>query len=397
VASDLQQALSLFVGTGVPPTLALAGGEPCASAKIPLTFLPSQLNNETEVMSVLHFAVLPSKRTPRWLIPVGERCWSYSGLGIYTPYKPVARILKQLLMLFVGAGGASWLRDTVSVETAVNFPLATLVTEITGEMRPIFALSLGALGQYRKLTVQVMRPDGQILGYIKLPLTEAATARIRSEAAMLGALQKFQVLRPHIPKLLHEGQWGEGYVLFESCGPLEPAPAEFGAIYEDFLHKLSDSQPSEKPGLAVVDEVAQRWCETKDRQNSIFWSLGNDALARARRELAGRKIRCGIVHGDFAPWNARVNNSQLYVFDWESASPQSPVLWDTFHFHTQVSALLSNNRHKRLTLDRRKGERALFVLYLLRSISECLEDATAIDDRGLAFRRKLLSEELSCE
>ncbi|MGO9021239.1 MAG: phosphotransferase [Syntrophobacteraceae bacterium] len=395
MASDLQQALSVFVGTGVSPRLAWADGALCASANAPSTGTPRQLR--TEVGSELHFAVLPSKRTPRWLIPLGERCWSRSGLMIYTPYKPVPRILKKLLMLFVGAGGASWLRDTVSVETAANFPLAGLVTEVTGEMRPMFALSLGAPGSYRKLTVQVMRPDGQILGYIKLPLTEAATARIREEASMLGALQQFEALRPRVPKILYEGRWEDGYLLFESCGPLTPAPAKFGSIYEDFLHKLWDSQPSEKPGLAVAEEVAQRWDTIKDRQNSILRSLGNGALARARRELAGKKIRCGIVHGDFAPWNAQVSNGQLYVFDWESATPQSPVLWDIFHFHTQVSALLKKNYYKRLDLDRRKGDRALFVLYLLNSISECLGDGAATDQLGLLFRRKLLAEELSWE
>jgi len=305
--------------------------------------------------------------------------------------------LKKLVTLFVGAGGASWLRDTVSVETAANFPLSALVTEITGEMQPVFALSLGTPGAYRKLTIQVMRPDGHILGYIKLPLTESATARIRAEAAMLGVLQQFEALRPHVPKILHEGQWGQGYVLFESCGPLEPAPAEFGAIYEDFLRKLSDSQPSEKPELAVVEEVAQQWDKTKDRQDSILRSLGNEGLTRARRELAGKKIRCGMTHGDFAPWNARVNNGRLHVFDWESGTPQSPVVWDIYHFHTQVSALLNKKYYKRLKLDRRKGERALFVLYLLRSISECLEDGSTTDQRGLVFRRKLLVEELSWE
>jgi hypothetical protein len=92
-----------------------------------------------------------------------------------------------------------------------------------------------------------------------------------------------------------------------------------------------------------------------------------------------------------------VNNGQLYVFDWESATSQSPVLWDTFHFHTQVSALLNKKYYKRLKLDRRKGDRALFVLYLMRSISECLEEGSATDRRGLAFRRKLLAEELSWE
>jgi hypothetical protein len=176
---------------------------------------------------------------------------------------------------------------------------------------------------------------------------------------------------------------------------LTPAPAKFGPIYSDFLRKLSDAQPSEKAGLALVEEEAQRWSETNDRQDAILRSLGHRALARAKHELAGKKIRCGIVHGDFAPWNARVNDGQLYVFDWESATSQSPVVWDMYHFHMQASALLNKKSYKKLINDRCEGNSALFALYLLRSISEYLEAGSTTDQRGLVFRRKLLAEELS--
>ena len=95
-----------------------------------------------------------------------------------------------------------------------------MVRQVTGEHNPIFALSLGAPGKYRKLTVQVMRPGSEILGYIKLPLTEAASGRIRREAAALQRLGAYPALRPHVPRVLHSGDWESGYILFQSGGPV---------------------------------------------------------------------------------------------------------------------------------------------------------------------------------
>ena len=112
------------------------------------------------------------------------------------------------------------------------------MTEVTGEREPTFAMSLGVGGNVRKLTVQVMRPNGEILGYIKLPLTEAAAERVRREAGILERLRHFAPLRPHIPKVLYAGEWSDGYILFQSPGPPSPGPVEFGALRESFLRAL---------------------------------------------------------------------------------------------------------------------------------------------------------------
>ncbi len=280
---------------------------------------------------------------------------------------------------------------------AAKEPLAleNLIWDVTGEAQPTFALSLGSPGAYRKLTVQVMRPNGEILGYIKLPLTAAATQRVRREAEVLARLAEFACLRPHIPKVLYADEWAHGYILFESRGPSGTGPVELGVAHEKFLQTLWSVQRVEKPGQMLVQEVAARWRKTEPLLDSRWRALGQAALERARRELDGMMIQCGVVHGDFAPWNTRLENGQLFVFDWESADWQAPTLWDIFHFQVQVRSLLGKKNGWPLGVSCRSSPRGLLILYLLNSAQEYLRAEAPASRSGIDFRGRLLTEELS--
>jgi hypothetical protein len=317
------------------------------------------------------------------------------GLQIYTPYAPAARLLKALLTVAVKAGWQGWARHRVLVASQATLPLEALVREVAGECQPVFALSLGTPNRFRKLTIQVMRPDGEILGYIKLPLTEAATERVRHEAEVLRRLWNFAALHCHIPKVLHAGDWENGYILFQSRGPSCPGPIQFNNLHDDFLQKLRGLHQVKKAGEALVKEVGARWQKAEPSLDSAWRALGQAALAKAEQELDGVMIPCGIMHGDFAPWNTRVENGRLYAFDWESAAWDAPILWDIFHFHVQVASLLNRNNKRVLWFSRLPGERASFLLYILASVCQQLEEKTPPGHTGLRYRQSMLAKELS--
>jgi hypothetical protein len=340
------------------------------------------------------FAALPSQSAPRWLLPLGDARRTREGFRIYTPYAPVARTMKNLAVTVIKAGWTGWARNRVLVASKRPLPIELLVREVTGEHEPIFALSLGAPGKFRKLTVQVMRPGAEILGYIKLPLTEAASALIRHEAAALERLWRFTTLRPHLPKVLHAGEWEGGYILFQSSGPSSRGQIEFSPAHEEFLKTLWSVKQIVKPGEALVRETASRWWKAVPRLGDKWRALGDAALERASRELAGVQIPCGIMHGDFTPWNTRAGNGRLFVCDWETSEWEAPNLWDVFHFYTQVESLLNRKVKSSILSRRTSAERASFWLYLLRSACYQVEEA-APDGCGLEYRHQVLTRELS--
>ena len=340
------------------------------------------------------FVVLPSPNRVRWLFPKGSRQLSLAALQIYAPYAPAARLLKVVLSFIIRAGWQGWVGHKVTLGSREAFPVEDLVAELSGERNPVFALSLGTPTPFRKLTIQVMRPNGQILGYIKLPLTNAATEHLRHEAEILQRLSEFSSLNTHIPKVLHASEWDGSYILFLSPGPMSPGPVEYDRLHEDFLSHLKSIHQLIKPGLVLLEEVAARWHKAETLLDSKWRALGQAALARAKRELDGRTVRCGVAHGDFAPWNTHMGDGRLYVFDWESASWEAPISWDIFHFKTQVAALLNKKSDMHIPWDCRSGERASFLLYLLNSACEVSSEESPAQRVGLEYRRQLLAKQL---
>ena len=122
--------------------------------------------------------------------------------------------------------------------------------------------------------------------------------------------------------------------------------------------------------------------------------LGAAAFYVAKQELSGLMIRCGASHGDLTPWNARVANGRLSVFDWESASWDTPAAWDIFHFKIQVAALLNKKNDLHISGDRRSGERASFLLYLLNSACQLLDEEPPSISVGFECRRELIEKQL---
>jgi hypothetical protein len=334
------------------------------------------------------FAVLPSRQEPRYLLPLGDSRTTLESLRVYTPYALGARLRKSLLAQIVKTGWSGWAMHSLHVGEPVG--LTALVTNVTGERNPAFAMSLATPGKYRKLTIQVMRSGGETLGYIKLGLTTPAGERVRHEA---GVLEDLSALRPYVPRVLYAGEWQNNYMLFQS--PLEgrPGPAQLSGMHVEFLERLAAIRRVDKSGLQVVEEVGARWKEVTWRCDWRWQQLGTATLAAARRELENVRVACGFWHGDFAPWNTRVQDGRLSVFDWESCGDGVPLGWDTFHFSVQVASLLKKGWRTKFDLTGAPGARGLFLLYLLASLGKSL-DERAEANPGLEYRKQALMSEL---
>lgn len=334
------------------------------------------------------FAILPSRQEPRYLLPLGDSRTTLEGFQFYTPYAFGARLRKSLLAQIVKTGWSGWAMHSLNVGEPLG--LKALVTNVTGERNLAFAMALGNPGKYRKLTIQVMRSGGKTLGYIKLGMTKPASDRVHEEGKIL---EGFAALRPHIPRVIYDGEWQNSYMLFQS--PLEgrAGPADLSAVHVEFLQKLAAIRRVDKPGLRVVEETAERWKKITWRCDWRWQQLGKDALIAARRDLEKLTIPCGVWHGDFVPWNTRVSKGQLSVFDWESCEEGIPLGWDTFHFSVQVACLLKKSWRTKFDLAAAPGARGLFLLYLIaslaRSIDERAEDNPAIDYRKQALMNEL--------
>ena len=374
----LSDSLRLFLGSA-GGTL-LQGTEHLSSSDLGFSTLLSAAPSENLIRALRKngyarrhsFVVIPSRSVPRWLVPIGEPAETVAGTRIYEPHMWGARLIKKLLVSMFRAGWRGWPYSNVVLASKERSALDTLVSEVTGEPRPVFALSLGRQPAVRKLTIQVMRPGGQILGYIKTGLVPSAIERVRAEARSLERLSCYPRLRSQIPRLLHAGKVEDTYVLFQSALYGSCGPTRFGAVHDDFLNRLSQASPSAVPARKLVGDIAIKWASTLQYLGEDWPHLGNEALRRSSEALTDAELRCGIVHGDFAPWNTRIVGERLLCFDWESAAWDAPLSWDAFHFHITSARL---NRQKKLVLPRSEmTDEGTFILYLLKSVMQFVEE-----------------------
>jgi hypothetical protein len=214
---------------------------------------------------------------------------------------------------------------------------------------------------------------------------------VRHEASVL---EDLSALGQYLPRVLYAGEWQNNYLLFQSPLEGQPGPAELSGMHVEFLEKLAAIRREDKPGIQLVEEIGARWSEVTWRCDWRWQQLGKAALAAAHRDLEGVVVPCGLWHGDFAPWNTRVQDGRLSVFDWESCEDGVPLGWDTFHFSVQVASLLKKNWRTKFDLSATPGARGLFLLYLLSSLGKSLDDR-AEANAGLEYRKQALLNELA--
>jgi hypothetical protein len=399
-ADMLGEALRLFLGWDRGDPLPVAE-ELCESAAA----LPNAViswNTSSTIAKQLalqghtrqhRFSVLPSRARARWCLPLTADRTAVNGFKLYTPFSPAARLMKAVVTGIRGAGLDGWAWQTVLIASRTALPIEDLVSPITKERDLTFALSIGTPGMFQKLTVQVMRQDGKILGYLKMPMTDEAQGRLRHEAAILQKLAAFPALRKRIPQVLFAGCWNSVFILLQSALEGEVGPLRLTDIHAQFLRDLHGCEPTSRPGRTLVHEVERRWNRAVSKLCARWQDLGRETIKIAARELDTSQVSCGIQHGDFAPWNMRVHRGDLFLFDWEYASWDTPILWDQFHFMAQTEAFLNKSPVPKYRTDIRNTNRAVYMLYLLDSAARLSEETP--DLKGVNYREKQLLRHIS--
>jgi hypothetical protein len=403
-ASLLERALSTFIGCECQVSQTIEEHRPAKgrAAEISVSWTSAETERLLEnrgYSQLYRFAVLPSRRRPKWILPDPSGRRGIDGFQLYVPYSRAARWAKVLVVRMRAMGWGRWFRHHLLIASQRALPIEGLVRETTGEAGPVFSLSLGTPGTFQKLTVQVMRDDGSILGYVKMPLTDAAEKRLRHEAGVIEKLRHFPKLRPHVPQLLFAGDWNHRFVVFQSPVLGKAGPARFTNVHERFLNLLQSCDPSAQAGEVVVENTARKWERAARLLGNRWQSLGREVLRIASNELQGAAVCCGLHHGDFAPWNTRVEPAGLRVFDWEAAAWDAPLPWDRLHFLAQAHCVLKEKHSASELAKANTANRAIFLLYMLSSAADAAQEGTrpfAIDYREHQILRQLTEDARDC-
>jgi tRNA A-37 threonylcarbamoyl transferase component Bud32 len=222
---------------------------------------------------------------------------------------------------------------------------------------------VGTQGPQRKAVCHMLSAD-KITSIVKVPLREHASRAILREGATLRDLERIGLDAPR----LIEVDETRGTAT-QSWLPGRPTNRRFGAYHAAYLLALRTNQN------VVLADFVDNILSARSMQNDT--EMHGQARALLKKCRIAEVIPASVVHGDFSPWNLRLERGRLAACDWEQAQLSGLPLQDLAHFFVNDSYLfgLQGSAFERLmvstgaqrvveavTQDRRLI-RALFIYY----------------------------------
>jgi hypothetical protein len=272
-----------------------------------------------------YFLAIPGKAGTRWIVPTPSRdCGQI--FSSWRPYDLRSRLKWSVVEL------ASWtglLGHLPGVRRA-HFPSALFLRRLEQfglgpGLTPV--VQVGNPSSTRKLIVFLLRGSA-VQAILKIPLTQEARVSVANEAAALEQIRAHQARQQQEPpfqtpqKIFHDNASGW---LAQTWVDGAPSPRTFAVEHAECLLRL------------VLPEKTASLTQAIDRLTAKHADISRGGVDPAVREGLMRaadssQLPQTCVHGDFVPWNIKIEHRQLRIFDWESARFDGAPLQDICHF-----------------------------------------------------------------
>jgi hypothetical protein len=316
----------------------------------------SSRSSADRARSATHFLLVPSAADPKLVLPAGSTraaaaaVRGFGGHGSWAAWGK-ARLLSGALSL--GIGGLL-LRDRLTVG-AGGEGLDRVLSEALGT-DVLLALHVGPPRANRKPVLQVLRPDGTVLGFAKIGVNLLTSRLVLDETAALLTLAEASLPGVQVPKVLHHGPWNDLEVLVQSALPVRRArPAGEAARIAAMrvVARATGPNPDSAAGSAASSTAGSTESSTESStvDDSSYGPLVRqrisvlpDAVAsqqlgaavdRIAAESVHTPLQWGAWHGDWTPWNCAALGGEVLVWDWERFAVGVPVGFDALHYHLQ--------------------------------------------------------------
>ncbi|OIQ71385.1 hypothetical protein GALL_469990 [mine drainage metagenome] len=204
------------------------------------------------------------------------------------------------------------------------------------------SLFCGIPGPLQKLILYCPESRGGPGAVAKIALQKSADKAIAHETYWLLKLNRSPSISRCMPRLLMQGTLGSNRHYFSMLSlPQGFSPKLFGKPHDEFLHLLARPNPeagSWNQSQAYV-RLYQRTHATLPLVEEKLRLLWLDSLAEIDSLIGRAVLPTCIIHGDFAPWNLRQIDGELFLFDWEFTEEVGNPLLDFLHFHLIPLAL----------------------------------------------------------
>jgi len=249
------------------------------------------------------YALLPSLKDVRWIIPIQSVKLITNSLTLYQPSLISAKLKKKLSIILSKAGLTKlWTpfrviiaeKNCSNIENKQN--LTDLLKDIFDRKDIEIALFTGTRGYYRKTTAQVMTGKGDIIAYAKIADNSHTGMLVENEAHTLNKIKSLDLVNGIVPEVIYFNNTGEKTLLVQSTikPPFSYSPYNISDSHVEFLAELFNKTAKRiKFKESVCFKKLKKRIEDIEKRISNDWSailqksidILNDKAIRFRKHL----------------------------------------------------------------------------------------------------------------
>lgn len=293
---------------------------------------------------VEQYAVAPSRRTPRYLLPIDSpRAVSASfTTHLSTPSRRSRELGRGIALAWRSGAGERLVRSrlTVGVDRSVpdselgNWLLLRHLGNELGRAGLVAVWPIRRAMPNAKPTARLLDASGDAVGYLKVGWSDPTRALVVNEARVLEKLAG-RVGDLMVPNVLTSGEWnGLRYVVVSPLPAVKPllVPPEESAARLLAVAGTGLAGEAQLDTSAWAVSVRERLEEAEANEPVAAGMLRTwlDQLVAEPRIMG-----FGRWHGDWIPWNLGAARTGPVAWDWEYSADSVPVGFDLAHWYFQ--------------------------------------------------------------
>ncbi len=263
----------------------------------------------------------PSAQEPHLLLPVQPRVVTAAALRRHHDARSTKEKLVGFAAEIAGRFGIAHLAGGEMVDLA-PFGLIEQLGAKLEEPNLIASIAIGPPRRNRKPVIQLLRPNGTSVGFVKVGWSTLTRELVTNEAARLKNVAGRLPEPLAAPVVLCELSTNDTDTVVTSPLAVSPTMKAAPPLTDKAVLGLARCRGTHRRGVNDLGTILDMRAATKPLPVDV------DQLV-AKHD--GAELEAGLWHGDLTPWNMATAGSTVMVWDWEFAGLDRPVGFDLLH------------------------------------------------------------------
>jgi hypothetical protein len=206
-----------------------------------------------------------------------------------------------------------------------------------------YSIFTGTVGENRKQIIEVNK-NNTTKYFIKIPTTPSAEKLVMNEKKNIKYLEQFNFQVFNYPKNMND--YDDVIVLSNIKPKYIVKDNGFSSIHFLALGELYTNISKNSPISKIeLFQSSIEYIDYLDKTNKLGINL-----LKVQKFLISKEtdIVVSFAHCDFTPWNMYLTDNKLYIYDWELANQNTPILFDFFHYIFQEGVLIKHQSYQEI-------------------------------------------------